>query len=158
MTSVSSRLASPAVVEFPRHPPPQLGRGGPRISGYRPRPLTTQVGEQALDAVIMETYISGVSTCKVDALMEALLARPLECSSYAYVYLDSTDLKGRQGKAQQVCSRAVVVAMGVNADGRREVLGIKVGESESEVFWAEFISHVKGRGLDGVKLVSRLRS
>jgi transposase-like protein len=43
--------------------------------------------------------------------------------------------------------------MGVNADGRREVLGIKVGESESEVFWAEFISHLKGRGLDGVKLV-----
>ena len=126
----------------------------------------------------MEAYIGGVSTRKVDALVSALgsqsgisksqvsricqeidqqvqafLARPLESSSYAYVYLDATYLKGRLGKAQQVCSRAVVVAMGVNEDGRRELLGLKVGDSESETFWAEFISHLKERGLDGVKLV-----
>ena len=43
--------------------------------------------------------------------------------------------------------------MGVNEDGRRELLGLKVGDSESETFWAEFISHLKERGLDGVKLV-----
>ena len=157
-------------------------------NGYRPRTLTTQVGDlalqipklragsflpsileprrrvdQALYAVIMEGYIGGVSTRKVDALVAALgsqsgisksqvsricqdidqqvqafLGRSLESSSYAYVYLDATYLKGRLGKAQQVCSRAVVVAMGVNEDGRRELLGLKVGDSESEPFWAEF--------------------
>ena len=161
-------------------------------NGYRPRTLTTQVGDlalqipklragsflptileprrrvdQALYAVIMEAYIGGVSTRKVDALVGALgsqsgisksqvsricqdidqqvqafLSRPLESSGYAYVYLDATDLKGRLGKAQQVCSRAAVVAMGVNEDGRRELLGLKVGDSESEPFWAEFISHL----------------
>jgi putative transposase len=170
-------------------------------NGYRPRTLTTQVGDlalqipklragsflptileprrrvdQALDAVIMEAYIGGVSTRKVDSLVSALgsqsgisksqvsricqdidqqvqafLGRPLESSSYAY--LDATYLKGRLGKAQQVCSRAVVVAMGVNEDGRRELLGLKVGDSESETFWAEFITHLKERGLAGVKLV-----
>jgi putative transposase len=90
---------------------------------------------------------------EIDQQVQAFLARPLESSSYAYVYLDATYLKGRLGKAQQVCSRAVVVAMGVNEDGRRELLGLKVGDSESETFWAEFISHLKERGLDGVKLV-----
>jgi hypothetical protein len=117
----------------------------------------------------MEAYIGGVSTRKVDSLVAALgsqsgisksqvsricqdidqqvqafLGRSLESSSYAYVYLDATYLKGRLGKAQQVCSRAVVVAMGVNEDGRRELLGnscgegfaYKVGNSESEPFWA----------------------
>jgi transposase-like protein len=69
------------------------------------------------------------------------------------VYLDATYLTGRQGKAQQVTSRAAVVAMGVNADGPREHLGLKVGNSKTEAFWAEFISHLKERGLDGVKLV-----
>jgi putative transposase len=172
-------------------------------NGYRPRTLTTQVGDlalqipklragsflptileprrrvdQALYAVIMEAYIGGVSTRKVDSLVAALgsqsgisksqvsricqdidqqvqafLGRPLESSSYAYVYLDATYLKGRLGKAQQVCSRAVVVAMGVNEDGRRELLGLKVGDSESEPFWAEFISRLKERGLGGVRLV-----
>jgi len=126
----------------------------------------------------MEAYIGGVSTRKVDALVAALgsqsgisksqvsrvcqeidqqvqafLNRPLEGSGYAYVYLDATYLNGRQGKAQQVTSRAAVVAMGVNGDGRRELLGLKVGNSETEAFWAEFISHLKERGLDGVKLV-----
>ena len=129
-------------------------------NGYRPRTLTTQVGDldlliprlrsgsflpsileprrrvdQALYAVIMEAYIGGVSTRKVDALVAALgsqsgisksqvsricqeidqqvqafLSRPLESSTYAYVYLDATYLKGRLCKALQVCSRAVVVA------------------------------------------------
>ena len=172
-------------------------------NGYRPRSLTTQVGDlellipklragsflpsileprrrvdQALYAVIMEAYIGGVSTRKVDALVAALgsqsgisksqvsricqeidqqvqafLNRPLQETGYAYVYLDATYLKGRLGKALQVCSRAVVVAMGVNADGRRELLGLKVGDSESEAFWAEFIAHLKERGLTGVRLV-----
>ena len=66
---------------------------------------------------------------------------------------DATYLHGRLGQAMQVCSRAVVVAMGVNADGRRELLGLKVGDSESEAFWSEFIGSLKERGLTGVKLV-----
>ena len=172
-------------------------------NGYRQRSLTTQVGDidllipklragsflpsileprrrvdQALYAVIMEAYINGVSTRKVDALVSALgsqsgisksqvsricqeidqqvqafLNRPLQESGYAYVYMDATYLHGRLGKAMQVCSRAVVVAMGVNVDGRRELLGLKVGDSESEGFWSEFIASLKERGLAGVKLV-----
>jgi transposase-like protein len=180
-------------------------------NGYRSRSLTTQVGDidllipklragsflpsileprrrvdQALYAVIMEAYIGGVSTRKVDALVGALgsqsgisksqvsricqeidqqvqafLSRPLQESGYAYVYLDATYLKGRLGKALQVCSRAVVVAMGVNVDGRRELLGLKVGDSETEGFWSEFLASLIAagfceaveRGLTGVKLV-----
>jgi transposase-like protein len=172
-------------------------------NGYRSRSLTTQVGDielqipklragsflpsileprrrvdQALYGVIMEAYIGGVSTRKVDALVTALgsqsgisksqvsricqdideqvqafLNRPLQESGYAYLYLDATYLHGRLGKALQVCSRAVVVAMGVNADGRRELLGLKVDDSESEGFWSEFIASLKERGLTGVKLV-----
>ena len=194
-------LEASAVIGADRHERTEERLG--HRNGYRPRTLTTQVGDlalqipklragsflpsileprrrvdQALYAVIMEAYIGGVSTRKVDALVAALgsqsgisksqvsricqeidqqvqafLGRPLESSGYAYVYLDATYLKGRLGKAQQVCSRAVVVAMGVNADGRRELLGLKVGDSETETFWAEFISHLKERGLGGVKLV-----
>jgi transposase-like protein len=134
--------------------------------------------DQALYALIMEAYIGGVSTRKVDALVAALgvqsgisksqvsricqeideqvqafLSRPLQEAGYAYVYLDATYLHGRLGKALQVCSRAVVVAMGVNSDGRRELLGLKVGDSESEGFWSPFIASLKERGLTGVKLV-----
>ena len=58
----------------------------------------------------------------------------MESSGYAYICLDSTYLKGRLDKALQICSRAVVVAMGVNPDGRWELLGIKVGVGESEAF------------------------
>jgi len=126
----------------------------------------------------MEAYVGGISTRKVDALVAALgvqsgitrsqvsricaeidvqvlsfLNRPLEEGGYAYVYLDATYLHGRLGKALQVCSRAVVVAMGVNADGRRELLGLKVGDSESEGFWSEFLVSLKQRGLSGGKLV-----
>ncbi|MCP9941476.1 IS256 family transposase [Cyanobium sp. ATX 6E8] len=172
-------------------------------NGYRPRLLTTQAGDidlripklrsgsflpsileprrrvdQALYGVVMEAYVGGISTRKVDALVAALgaasgisksevsricagidvqvqafLNRPLETSGYAYLYLDATYLHGRLGKAMQVCSRAVVVAMGVNADGRRELLGIQVGDSETASFWGEFIGSLKERGLTGVKLV-----
>jgi putative transposase len=172
-------------------------------NGYRPRSLATQAGDidllipklrsggflpsileprrrvdQALYAVVMEAYIGGVSTRKVDDLVAALgvqsgisksqvsricqdidvqvqafLNRPLQESGHAYLYLDATYLHGRLGKALQVCSRAVVVAMGVNADGRRELLGLKVGDSETEGFWSAFIASLKERGLTGVRLV-----
>jgi len=89
---------------------------------------------------------------EIDVQVQAFLNRPLE-GGYAYVYLDATDHHGRLGKAMQVCSRAVVVAMGVNADGRRELLGLKVGDSESEGFWSDFLVSLKQRGLSGVKLM-----
>ena len=85
--------------------------------------------------------------------MQAFLNRSLESSIYAYIYLDASYLKGRQGKAQQLCARAVVVAMGMNAYGRRELLALKVGDGETEAFWAEFIAYLRERGLAGVKLV-----
>jgi transposase-like protein len=172
-------------------------------NGYRPRTLATQAGDidllipklrtggflpsileprrrvdQALYGVVMEAYIGGISTRKVDTLVAALgvqsgisksqvsricseidqqvqafLNRPLQESGYAYVYLDATYLHGRLGRALQVCSRAAVIAMGVNADGRRELLGLQVGDSESEGFWKTFIGSLKERGLTGVKLV-----
>jgi len=124
---------------------PKLGAGSFIPSILEPRRRI----DQALYAVIMEAYINSVSTRKVDALVAALgsqsgvsksqvrricqeidqrvqafLNRPLEGSGYAYVYLDATYLKGRLGKAQQVCSRAVVIAMGVKEDSRRELLGL----------------------------------
>ena len=89
---------------------------------------------------------------EIEQQVQAFLSRPLQESGYASVYLDGNDLKGRLGKALQVCSRAVVVAMGVYADGRRELLGIK-GDRESEIFWSEFIASLKERGLTGVKLI-----
>ena len=153
---------------------PKLRAGGFLPSILEPRRRV----DQALYAVVMEAYIGGVSTRKVDALVAALgvqsgisrsqvsricqeideqvqafLRRPLQETGYGFVYLDATYLKGRLGKALQVCSRAVVVAMGVNADGRRELLGLKVGDSETEDFWTEFITSLKERGLTGVRLV-----
>jgi transposase-like protein len=67
--------------------------------------------------------------------------------------MDATYLHGRLGKALQGCSRAVVVAMGMNVDGRREPLGLKVGDSESKGFWSEFIASLKEQGITGAKLV-----
>ena len=108
--------------------------------------------DQALYAVIMEAYIGGVSTRKVDALLaargsqsgisksqlsriyrdvdaqvQAFLARPLESSGYAYVYLDATYLKGRLSKAQQVCSRAAVIDMGGERGRATGVVGPQGG-------------------------------
>ena len=99
-------------------------------------------------------HVAGVHICQeIDQQVQAFLARPLESSGYAYVYLDATYLKGRLGKALQVCSSAVVVALGVNEDGRRELLGLKVGDSETETFWVEFMNSIKERGLAHVRLV-----
>ncbi len=147
-------------------------------NGSRPRLLTTQVGDtpltipklrcgsffpsileprrridQALYAVIMEAWVKGISTRKVDAQVQAFLERPLDGTRYPDLYLDATYLHGRLGKTLQVCSRAAVVAMGVNSDGRRVLLGLQVGDSESEPFWREFLDSLKQRGLTGVRLV-----
>ena len=134
--------------------------------------------DRALWAVVMEAYVSGVSTRKVDELVVALgcesgisksevsricqgldtkvqafLQRPLEFSHYPYVYLDATYLHGRDQARKQVISRAVIVAVGITANGQREVLGIEVGDSEDEAFWTAFLRRLRERGLSGVQLV-----
>ena len=134
--------------------------------------------DRALWAVVMEAYVSGVSTRKVDELVAALgcesgisksevsricqgldvqvqafLNRPLEFSRYPYVYLDATYLHGRDQARKQVISRAVIVAVGITASGQREVLGIEVGDSEDEAFWTAFLRRLRERGLSGVQLV-----
>ncbi len=134
--------------------------------------------DKALYAVVMEAYTGGISTRKVDALVGALggdsgisksevsricqgldeqvkafLGRPLEHVHFPYVYLDATYLHGRLGRNLQVVSRAVVVAIGINALGYREVLGIAVGDSEAEAFWRQFLGSLKERGLTGTRLV-----
>jgi putative transposase len=132
--------------------------------------------DRALFAVVMEAYVQGVSTRKVDDLVAALgaasgisksevsrictaldaemaafRARPLGHVELPYVFLDATYLKGRVGG--QVVSRAVVVATGVTMNGEREVLGCAVGDSEDEAFWREFLRSLRARGLAGVRLV-----
>ncbi len=132
--------------------------------------------DQALFAVVMEAYVHGVSTRKVDDLVKALGAdtgisksevsricadldeditefqhRALSDTSYPYVFVDATYCKARVGK--RIVSQAVVVAIGVAADGRRQVLGFQVGDTESESFWTEFFRDLKSRGLSGVQLV-----
>lgn len=132
--------------------------------------------DQALFAVVMEAYVHGVSTRKVDDLVRALGAdtgisksevsricadldadvaafreRSLDQIAYPYVFVDATYCKARVGR--RVVSQAIVVAVGVAADGRREVLGFDVGDTESEPFWTEFLRSLKARGLSGVQLV-----
>lgn len=132
--------------------------------------------DQALHAVVMEAYVHGVSTRKVDDLVQALGAdtgisksevsricagmdteleafrtRDLAHIAFPYVFLDATYVKGRVDG--RVVSRAVVVATGVTTNGEREILGIDIGDSEDEVFWTEFLSSLRQRGLQGVELV-----
>ncbi|MCX5215895.1 IS256 family transposase [Kitasatospora sp. NBC_00240] len=132
--------------------------------------------DQALYAVIMEAYVHGVSTRSVDDLVKALGAdtgisksevsricadldgqltafrsRPLDHVRFPYVYLDATYCKARV--EHQIVSRAVVVATGITEDGGREVLGVMVGDSETEAFWTEFLRSLRQRGLVGVRLV-----
>ena len=82
--------------------------------------------------------------------MNAFLCRPLE-GAWPYLWLDATYLKVRDGG--RIVSRAVIIAIGVNEDGKREVLGVATGASEAEVFWIEFLRSLADRGLRGVKLV-----
>jgi transposase-like protein len=133
-----------------------------------------RMAEKALTAVIQEAYIHGVSTRSVDDLVKALgmsgvsksqvsrlcaeidervtafLERPLE-GDWPYLWIDATYLKVRQNG--RIVSVAVIVAVGVNTDGRREVLGMDIGPSEAEPFWTEFLRKLARRGLRGVQLV-----
>jgi putative transposase len=167
-------------------------------NGYRPRQWDTRAGEielaiprlrtgsyfpsfleprrraeQALVAVVQEAYVNGVSTRKVDRLVEQLgisgmnkdqvsrlcrgldeqvaifRERPLE-GAYPYIWLDGKVERVRErGGVRQKC---LVIAYGVHETGRREVIGLDVGEAETESFWMEFLRSLRARGLRGVRL------
>jgi transposase-like protein len=170
-------------------------------NGHRARLLTTKAGDvelkipklrqgsffpqilerrrrvdKALYAVVMEAYVHGVSTRKVDDLVQALgsatgisksevsricaeldhemegfRTRRLDHVAFPYLFCDATYVKGRvRGR---VVSRAVVVVTGVTATGNREVLGCDVGDSEDGAFWTAFLRSLRSRGLGGVRLV-----
>jgi putative transposase len=168
-------------------------------NGYRDRSLDTRLGslqlripklrqgsyfppfleprktsEKALVAVIQEAWVSGVSTRRVDDLVQAMglsgiskstvsklckdidervgafLDRPL-VGDWPYLWLDATYLKQREGG--RIVSVAAIIAVAVNTEGRREIVGLHIGPSEAETFWATFLKSLARRGLRGVKLV-----
>jgi putative transposase len=145
-----------------------------RDSSYFPTLLEPRTrAERALVAVIQEAYIQGISTRRVDALVQALgmsgisksqvsrLCQELEgvvtafrtrrlAGSYPYLWLDATFVKARQ--EGRVVSVAVVIAVGVRESGEREVLGFDVGPSEDGAFWHGFLRSLVARGLSGVQL------
>jgi len=149
---------------------PKLRKGSYFPGFLEPR----RMAEKALTAVIQEAYIQGVSTRSVDDLVKAMgmtgisksqvsrlceeidgkvkafLERPIE-GDWPYLWLDATYVKVRQNS--RVVSAAVIIAVGVNSDGRREVLGMDIGPSEAETFWTAFLRKLTRRGLRGVKLV-----
>ncbi|MBB1499167.1 IS256 family transposase [Paracoccus sp. MC1862] len=168
-------------------------------NGYRERSLDTRLGtlnlkipkmrsgayfpgfleprktvEKALVAVIQEAWINGVSTRKVDDLVQAMgmtgiskssvsklckdidervnafLGRPL-AGDWPYLWLDATYLKVREGG--RIVSVAAIIAVAVSTDGKREIVGLHIGPSEAEPFWTSFLRDLVRRGLTGVKLV-----
>src|SRR5512144_2741655 len=148
-----------------------IRRKGSYFPGFlEPRRLA----EKALTAVVQEAYVQGVSTRSVDDLVQAMgmsgisksqvsrlcteiddkvqtfLNRPLE-GDWPYVWLDATYVKVRE--AGRIVSVAVIIAVGVNGGGGREVMGLDTGQSEAETFWTEFLRKLARRGLRGVKLV-----
>jgi putative transposase len=149
---------------------PKLRKGSYFPAFLEPRRLA----EKALTAVVQEAYVHGVSTRSVDDLVKAMgmsgisksqvsrlceeidekvkafLSRPLE-GDWPYLWIDATYVKVRQ--SGRIVSVAVIIAVGVNGDGRREVLGMAIGPSEAEPFWTEFLRSLARRGLRGVKLV-----
>ena len=149
---------------------PKLRQGSYFPPFLEPRKLT----EKALVAVIQEAWISGVSTRRVDDLVQAMglsgigkstvsklcrdidervnafLDRPLT-GDWPYLWLDATYLKQREGG--RIVSVAAIIAVAVNTDGKREVVGLHIGPSEAETFWSTFLKGLLRRGLHGVKLV-----
>jgi putative transposase len=146
-----------------------------RSGSYFPEFLEPRrTAEKALAAVIQEAYVHGVSTRSVDELVKALgmsgvsksqvsrlcgeldervgafLNRPIE-GDWPYLWIDATYVKTRE--AGRIVSVAVIVAVAVNTNGQREVLGLQTGPSEAETFWTNFLRSLTRRGLRGVKLV-----
>ena len=87
---------------------------------------------------------------EIDVKVKAFLDGPIE-GEWPYPWIDATYLKVRRGG--RIVSAAVIIAVGVNTDGRREVLGLEIGTSEAEPIWTEFLRQLTRRGLRGVKLV-----
>jgi putative transposase len=149
---------------------PKLRRGSYFPAFLEPR----RSSEKALAAVVQEAYVQGISTRSVDELVKALgmtgisksqvsrlceeidervgafLERPLE-GDWPYLWIDATYVKARQ--AGRIVSVATIIAVAVNSEGRREVLGMATGPSEAEPFWTAFLRSLTRRGLRGVKLV-----
>ena len=149
---------------------PKLRKGSYFPGFLEPRRLA----EKALTAVIQEAYVQGISTRSVDDLVKAMgmsgisksqvsrlceeidgkvkafLDRPIE-GDWPYLWIDATYLKVRRGG--RIVSVAAIIAVAVNTDGRREVLGMQIGTSEAEPIWTEFLRKLTRRGLRGVKLV-----
>jgi putative transposase len=146
-----------------------------RQGSYFPPFLEARKGsEKALVAVIQEAWIGGVSTRRVDELVQAMglsgisksqvsklckdidervhafLDRPLT-GEWPYLWLDATYLKQREGG--RIVSVAAIIAVAVNTDGKREIVGLHIGPSEAETFWSGFLKSLARRGLRGVKLV-----
>ena len=149
---------------------PKLRQGSYFPPFLEPRRTT----EKALVAVIQEAWIGGVSTRKVDDLVQAMglsgigkstvsklcrdidervgafLTRPLT-GIWPYLWLDATYLRQREGG--RVVSVAAIIAVAVNTEGKREIVGLHIGPSEAESFWSDFLRSLVRRGLSGVKLV-----
>lgn len=167
-------------------------------NGFKPKLLKTQLGElslnvpqvrdgdfypsflekgirseRALKLALAEMYVQGVSTRKVNAVLQELCGleisstevsratklldeelsnwkkRPL--NKYHYVFLDARYEKVRQSGCVVDC--AILIAYGVNEQGKREILGLSVSLSENEVHWRNFLESLVGRGLNGIKLI-----
>ena len=149
---------------------PKLRSGSYYPSFLEPR----RRAERALLAVIQTAYVEGVSTRKVDELVQALGLTGIDKSKvsricqeldvavtafrerhleqpYPYVWLDALYLKVREN--HRIVNKAVVIAIGVRETGEREILGIEIGSSEEEAFWTSFLRTLVARGLTGVELV-----
>jgi transposase-like protein len=131
--------------------------------------------ERALISVVAECYVKGVSTRKVDQIVQqlgiegigksqvselaksldeqvvAFRTRPLEAQAYPYLWFDALYVKSREDG--RIANIAVIVAIGVNDDGHREVLGVDIVTTENEAAWSAFLRELVARGLSGVKLV-----
>ena len=149
---------------------PKLRQGSYFPPFLEPRKTT----EKALVAVIQEAWIGGVSTRRVDDLVQAMglsgiskstvsklckdiddrvhafLDRPLT-GDWPYLWLDATYLKQREGG--RIVSVAAIIAVAVDGEGKREIVGLHIGPSEAETFWAAFLKSLVKRGLRGTKLV-----
>ena len=142
---------------------PKLRKGSYFPGFLEPR----RIAEKALTAVVQEAYVHGVSTRSVDDLVKAMgmsgisksqvsrlceeidekvkafLSRPIE-GDWPYLWIDATYVKVRQNG--RIVSVAVIIAVGVNSDGRREILGLDIGPSEAETFWTAFLRKLARRG------------
>jgi transposase-like protein len=149
---------------------PKLRKGSYFPGFLEPR----RMAQKALTAVVQQAYVHGVSTRSVDDLVQAMgmtgisksqvsrlcaeiddkvkafLGRPIE-GDWPYLWIDATYVKVRQ--SGRIVSVAIIIAVAVNSDGRREVLGMDIGPSEAETFWTAFLRKLARRGLRGVKLV-----